>query len=443
MSTTESAIAPTQERSGTIYNRVFWLAYLANVSLVTANALTFRFAELVAFLGGTERIAGGVVSTGVTAALVARFVLGPAIDRYGTRFLWTLATLLFTTGCVLLVMTDALSWGIYAARVFYAMGLAGMMTCAMVHIQNQVPFHRRTEIIATLGTSGFVGMIAGTQLGDVIFRLTPHGREQFVLLFGAAAVLGVLYLAVVLLMTRRDVHEPPHETPAAHRLVFRYWPGNVAFVAIMIGIGYTVVTVFLTRFATHLGLVGIGAFFAAFSISAFFFRIVSRRWSRRIGRHRLILIGLSCQVVGFALLPLVRSQWHFIIPAMGCGMGHALLFPSAVSLGAGAFPKEYRGTGTTIVLGFTEVGAMLCAPLLGWIIDTYGFTAMFLATAGTAASVGTLYALTDARALDNESATVEDKSKVHVVPKADEEIRDERDPNDSIAVPFPHLGRSA
>ena len=67
MSTPETLAAPALRESETIYNRVFWLAYAANVSLVTANALTFRFAELVNYLGGTEEITGAIVSTGMFA----------------------------------------------------------------------------------------------------------------------------------------------------------------------------------------------------------------------------------------------------------------------------------------------------------------------------------------------------------------------------------------
>ncbi len=48
-----------------IYNRVFWMAYAANVSLVMANALTFRFAEFVSWLGGSEQTAGTIVSVGI------------------------------------------------------------------------------------------------------------------------------------------------------------------------------------------------------------------------------------------------------------------------------------------------------------------------------------------------------------------------------------------
>src|SRR4029079_3393962 len=123
---------------------------------------------------------------------------------------------------------------------------------------------------------------------------------------------------------------------------------------------------------------GIGIFFASFCVSAFVFRIMGRSWSRTIGRHRMILMGMTGQIIGLATLPLVTQSWHFAFPAIGYAFGHALLFPSVVSLGAGAFPKEYRGSGTTIVLGCTDVGAMVFAQPLGWIIVKFGFTPMFL-----------------------------------------------------------------
>ena len=370
---------------------------------MTANALTFRFAELVAYLGGSQQLVGTIVSAGMTGALAARFFLGQSIDRYGTRIVWSLNSVLFLIGCIAFLTCSSISLAIYAARIAFSIGLAGMFTCSIVYIQNQVPSHRRTEVIGTLGSSGFIGMILGSQLGDLILNAMPAGQPQFLALFGGAAALGVFYLAMVVYLTRHDRHRRPHETPAAHKLIFRYWPGTVVLVAIMMGIGFVVTTVFLTRFASENGLSGIGTFFTGYAISAFIFRVSLRQWSQVVGRHRMILLGLAGHCLGQVLLASVSTNWQFLLPSIACGFGHALLFPAVISLGAGAFPKEYRGTGTTIVLGFTEVGSLVSAPILGWIIDTYQFPAMFYVSAATAGAIGIVYTCTTGWKVDQEA----------------------------------------
>ena len=59
---TPAAIDSTEQMSG-VYGRTFWLAYLANSVLIMANALTFRFAELVNHLGGAETDTGYIVAS--------------------------------------------------------------------------------------------------------------------------------------------------------------------------------------------------------------------------------------------------------------------------------------------------------------------------------------------------------------------------------------------
>lgn len=385
----------------------FWFAYAANVAVVSGNALTFRFAELVGYLGGRESTAGVIIAVATAVSLFARLYLGQAIDRYGVRRLWLLSSLCFTTGGALMTIADSLLI-LNIARSLFAIGLGGVFTCSNVHVQGMVPAHRRTEAIGTLGSGGFLGMFLGTAIGDAIFHLFDGGF-RFTVLFGTATLLGLLHLVLIVCVTRRDRHVPPAETPAIHRLLVSHWPGNVILVAFVMGLMFAVTTVFLTRFATARELSGLGPFFASYAISAFTFRMASRNWSRTVGRHRMIFWGLSGHIAAMLVLPFVTSEWLFTLPAIFAGFGHALLFPAVISLGSEAFPREYRGTGTTIVMGFVDVGTFVSAPVLGGIIDGFsgnGFTPMFLFAAAVAVTVVVIYQRTSARVPDSDLAPV-------------------------------------
>jgi MFS family permease len=411
-----STPAPAAD-SEAIYDRSFWLAYAANLMLVCANSLTFRFAEFIASLEGsrvgTEQISGEVVRAGLIAAIFFRLGLAPMIDRLGPRLVWLVSSVVYVAGGTAFLIPDSLSPWIWIARIAYQAGLAGMFSCSIVHIQNQVPAHRRTEVIGSLGSSGFVGTILGTQLSDLIFAWLPEGSAQFdarfVAMFGGSALLGLAHMGVVFWLTRHDEHRAPHVAPGPFRLLFRYWPGPIVLVAVAMGAGFVVTTVFLTRFATAMHLRGIALFFLPYSLTAFGCRWLFRDWGTSFGRHKMVLWGLAGMTAGNLLFLPVTSDWLFVLPAVVCGFGHSLLFPAVVSIGAGRFPVEYRGSGTTLVLGFTELGTALAAPPLGMLIDrgnvqggTLGFSWMFVAAAAIAGGVGVFYAVTAARHPDRD-----------------------------------------
>ena len=404
-------VIPSDEEEP-IYNRLFWFCYLANVLLVTANAITFRFADLITYLGGNEELVGDIVSCGVFVALIGRFFLGQGIDRYGVRKLWALSAAIFVVGAGGMTFCRNLGWEIFALRMCFATGIAGMFTCSVVHIQLNVPQHRRTEVIGSLGSSGFVGMILGTQVSDLMLRLLPPGNAQFYALFGIPAVLGFCYFLIVLYVTNNDVHRRPQVTPAAHQLLFRYWPGQVMLVAIMMGLSFTVISVFLTRFVAYRHLGGIGTFFLGYAISAFFIRIYTRRWGETVGRNKMITMGLMGHAIGHTILPSITQEWMLIGPSILCGFGHALLFPAVVSLGTESFPPQYRGTGTTIVLGFFDAGAIIFAPILGGIIDNWGFYPMFYTSASVMTLTATIYTLTANHSLSKDTAVPAPKQEL-------------------------------
>lgn len=380
-----------------IRHPVFVVAWVANLLIVTANVSTFIFADWVAWLSesGTEQgnyneeLTGRVIQYGLVASMVSRLFLGQAIDRLGVRRVWLISSGLCLAGLLFFSSLSQVSIWLFAGRIAFAIGIAGMFTSSMFHIQLCVPPERRTEFIGLLGSSGFIGMILGSQLADLLRWLSEDQSDKTfrsIFLFAAAIILS--YIACVAIATRRD--QPPDPAKARPNLIVlmrRFWPGTVMLVAISMGAVFSVPSIYLIRFMQSEDYGGISLYWSTYAMAAFVFRLKTARLSSRIGRHRLILIGLTIQGVGLWAIVPINSGWQAIFSALLCGLGHALLFPSIVSLGAGSFPPEYRGSGTNLTLGFFDCGIALSAPLLGRIIDLAqydgkGFRPMF-AVAGT------------------------------------------------------------
>ncbi|MBC8288748.1 MAG: hypothetical protein H8E37_00370, partial [Planctomycetes bacterium] len=103
-----------------VYNRTFWLCCVANFTMVAGNALTFRFAELVAYLNGSEETTGQIVRIGILGAIASRLVLGQILDHYGTQRVWLLSTVIFGAGCFGCLLCRSTSWFLYVCRIGFA-----------------------------------------------------------------------------------------------------------------------------------------------------------------------------------------------------------------------------------------------------------------------------------------------------------------------------------
>ncbi len=211
-----------ESESAAIYNRSFWLAYAANMSLVAANTLTFRFAEFVDLLRGTEEDTGWIVGIALAGSLLSRIWLGQAIDRFGVRKLWLVGISLYWRGrsaCGVRV-----NWGCrFTWRETHSRSGSQPCLSARTCISSCESRASADRGDRQPRSSGFVGMIFGAQLGDWMFK-NYEGLALFsTRCFAATALFGLMYLGFVLALTHHDVHVRPEVTPPAHVLIRRYW----------------------------------------------------------------------------------------------------------------------------------------------------------------------------------------------------------------------------
>ncbi len=387
------------------YGPSFWWTYLANIGLMVAVSLLFRYADFVAFLGGTEMHLGFITGLGMFGAITARCFQGIAIDRYGPTRIWMLSL-----GLLIICLLSHLAVGslqpplIHVLRVLYTVCLAGAFGASITYISLRAPTNRMAEMIGVLGSSGFVGMAIGPVIGDWLFAGTDPSQGSPLIMFTWAAGAVAVSLVCTWLATRATtgsdsdsprpqppIGEPQHSAHNPIRIIWRrvraYHPGWTLLVGVAMGIGIGMPGTFLRTFAVEKGFTGLRHFFLTYAIVAFVVRICTRKLADRWGSRPTIVLGLLGLATSMVAYNFVTSQLSLIIPAVFAGVAHAFLFPAAVAEASHSFPRQYRGLATNLILTMFDVGLLIGQPAIGLTVElarAWGWDGYFIAFSGLA-----------------------------------------------------------
>ncbi len=386
---------------GSPYGSHFWLAYLANILAMMAIAILYRYADFVLFLGGSEWHLGWIVGIGMVGSLAVRLAMGQAIDTYGPRLIWLASIVLFALVCFAhLAVTTHNGLPIYLLRLAFCCAIAGIFGASMTFVCSRVHVVRLAEMWGMLGTAGFLGIMIGPQISDWLVGSGPIARPQLDRMFVVAGLLGCCSALFAHLATRGDRPYPWHRQPPLWHLLRRYHPGSVLLVGIVMGVGLGLPTTFLRTFAAELAIPRIGLFFGVYAPAAILTRLATRRLPERFGPEPLILAGLAGLMLSQLLFLLVRTEWQLLLPGIGYGVSHAVLFPCVVAAGSSTFPNEHRGVGNLLILAMFDLGILIGAPMVGIGLEVARFAgvapypAVFLATATLMGTMVVVYRLT-------------------------------------------------
>jgi MFS family permease len=381
------------------YGTKFWFTYTANAMMMLAFSLLFRYSDFVHLLGGKEWQLGLIAGTGMVGSLSMRLFQGLGIDRYGSKQVWLVSNVVFIASLLgHLVVTTADGPAIYALRIIYQSSIAGVFGASITYISRRAPLPRVAEIVGTLGTSGFIGMILGTTLGDWLCPSQRPERWEIDRLFLTAAAFGTLALVFAMLATNGQAKPLKRRQPPLRWLVRRYHPGLILLMGVATGFGIGLPQIFLRPYVAELGLAGIGVFFWGYTTVAFVTRICIRRVPEKFGIRPMIIVGIGSLAVAMLLFLVVQERWQLIIPAFFTGIAHALLFPAIVAGGSTAFPTRFRGLGTTLMLSTIDVGNLIGNPLVGGILTVAQlagaerYPVMFTTVSAILLSLATYYA---------------------------------------------------
>lgn len=369
---------------------------------VIANTLMAHYARWIEFLDGNLRDVGWIMGAGAVVGVLLRPAMGQWINRLGPIRMWLMGYVIFGIGALGNLGIDDLGFTIYALRSCAVLGAAFVFASSLTYISQIAPIHRQAEAIGILGVGGFVGMLVGPILGDVMLGSEDRVRNDFTALFLTAG-LGNLLPGILVCMLRN----PPQRksSRSVHLLEFiatvrKHWPGSILLVDLAFGVCMAIPFGFLASYIDEVplripGISLMGLYFWAYAGWGTIVRITLRKTPDRIGRRKVLLVGLLFMSVGMLSYLLVDKDhpWMLLAPALLTGTAHSLMFHTMTSLTIQPFPAEVRGTGSALALMMLDLGMIAGAPILAQIATAFGFHWMFATTACLLFAVACIYFL--------------------------------------------------
>lgn len=381
-----------------LYGWPFWNTYVACTLVNVAYAILFRYADFVAVAGGTELNLGWIVGVGMVGSVLARFSLGAAIDQRGPRLVWFVSLGAFAGCCFAhLAVTRCDGLAVYFLRVVYCTSIAGIFGAATTFISGRVSITRMAEIVGIFGTSGFLGMMLGAQVGDLLVASRTPDRWIVDQMFLAAGALGLAAMPFAWLATRKCIAPLRQDRTRVLTLLRMHQPGFVLAVGVATGAALSLPQTFLRTYAADLHITRISVFFTVVAVTAVITRIADRRIVHRVGLTKMIFAGIALMALAQVLYLVVRREWDLVFPGLSYGVAQAILYPMIAAVGTGTFPVHSRGLGITLVLAAFDVGQLIGAPAAGGILHLSrlvglpGYPTLFVAMAAVLTMVGVFY----------------------------------------------------
>jgi len=355
----------------------------------------WTFVHLPGFLeelGGKEAEIGTIMGTIAISAILIRPWIGKAMDSRGRRPVVIFGAIINFIATSAYLSVDSLGPWVYVIRIIHGLGEAALFSVMFTIAADAVPASRRTEGIAIFGVSGLLPLSMGGLLGDWILS-----NWDYHMLFTVSAVISLVAMFVCLGIpeTRPDVTN----RGTANSGILSVFLNRSLRPLWVLTLGFTFgITSYFTFLKTYIadGEIGsVGSFFLAYSIASVGLRVFFSWIPERLGLKRTLIPSLLCLIAGILVLGNATSGTQIAIAGALCGLGHGYIFPILSALVVTRTEVAFRGVAMTLFTALFDVGALIGAPLLGWVIESNGYSTMFSLAAVMVLSLSGLYFVLD------------------------------------------------
>jgi MFS family permease len=333
----------------------------------------------------------GVGSFGVAIAvaavsptvLVCQPLAGRFADRRGRRLLIVSGALLAALAIAGYVVADSLPL-LVVLRLVTGAGEAMLLVGAATMVTDLAPERRRGEALSIFSLGLWGGLALGPLLGELVLGSTGFDTV-WLLAAGSCLGAGLVGLALPETAPPRAKHPSPLSRLVQPQAI---GPGVVLAFTVL---GFAGLGTFGALYARELGLEGAGTVWLLFSAVVVATRILARHVPDRLGPKRTSRVALALIASGLLAIGLWNAPAGLYVGTLVVAFGHALAFPSLMTLAVNNAPAEERSAAVGTFSAFTELGFLVGALSLGAVASAVGYEGVFVVCAlGPLAGVAVL-----------------------------------------------------
>ena len=362
-----------------LFTRDFGLVVACNFLQGLASSSMLTVPLYLDHLGANRTEIGFIMASGAVGGLLARPVVGWALEVKGRKRTLTVGTLLLLLAMFLFGLVVDISSLVFVARITAGISVGALFSGYLALASDIVPAHRRTEGIALYGVSGLLGFLVNPLIGEL--RLDPADL-RFV--FPALIVPAALSLLSLHAIRGRDHERVDRARPSVRSLIqaaaqpslWSVWWAAMTFSGLV-----ALFATFAGVAAENRGLPRPSAIWAMYSLGAVVVRVGGARIPDLVGPARLVPPAVMIYAAAAVVLSAATTTSGFLWAGLLAGISHGTAFPVLVSLVTARVADHERGVTLTAYTGIWELTALVGPPVFGLVADSFGFELTFRAAA--------------------------------------------------------------
>jgi MFS family permease len=359
--------------------------------LVAGSAYGFAFSSfhlmpkyLAVEFGASPTEIGWAAGVFGIASVFTSIAVGVCIDRVSRRRMFAISAILMAASAVGFAMLESVGPFLYALRVVQGIAFTMQMASFSTLVAELAPATRLGEAVGMAGSSMLVMNAVAPAIDEPLARAFGW---PFAFLLAAVAALVSAALVLETGSPRRVLRDGNGSLAAVLR---RRTTKVYSAVTFLTSIAFATMFTFLQPAALEAGYRDVGSFFVAYATAACAVRLFAGWLPDRYGRRR---VAVAAMVPYALVVAWVAFEGPTSLVAIGAvfGFAHGVFFPALNALAIEHTRLSERGRLMTVFAGTFNLGAWGGAAVLGPVVESAGYGAVF--GIGAAAAVAALLVL--------------------------------------------------